>query len=190
LAFAFRFTRNASNHSLRRCTKEQHEVDVFQEFALRASLNIDHSGVRSREPPEPDIWCTGLNGDQYFELGRLLDNEMQKTKIDLFRNAPNPVSGSDYNVKLPEREMLKQKISKTYQTDGLPVDLVLYYDNNNWLVGDVPSAPDLDTHYSHVMKPIIEAQTHFRRVYVFERQGGTGRIRFAWVAQECPHASG
>ena len=154
-------------------TKERHEIDVFQEFALRASLYIDPSSVQSRKPPEPDIWCTGPGGAQYFELGRLLDNEMQRMKIHMFRNSPNPVSGSDYDVKLPEREILRQKIAKAYQTGGLPLDLVLYYDNENWLVGDVPSAPDLDKHYGHVMRSVIESQTLFRRVYVFERHRGT-----------------
>jgi hypothetical protein len=158
--------------------KQQHEINVFQEFALRAALNIDPTSVQSREPPEPDIWCIGSGGGQYFELGRLLDNEMQRMKVHMLRNAPNPVSGSDYDVRLPEREMLKQKIAKRYQTDGQPLDLVLYYDNDNWLVGDVPAAIDLDTHYRHVMRPIIESRTQFHRVYVFERHRGTVLYRY------------
>jgi hypothetical protein len=153
--------------------KSQHEMDVFQEFLLRASLSIDHTSVECREPPEPDIWCTGLDGVQYFELGRLLDNEMQRAKIVILRGGR--ASSSDYDVKLPEREMLKQKIkaAEKYQTNGLPVDLLLYYDNENVLIGDVPSAPFLDTHYAHVMNPIFEAQTMIRRVYVFDRHRGT-----------------
>ena len=170
-------------------TNRQHEIDVFQEFLLRASLSIDHASVRSCEPPEPDIRCTGLDGDQYFELARLLDKEMQRMKHDALEDALQRMQGQpgrgpvwmlDYNVKLPEREMLKEKVEKAkrYVTGGLPVDLLLYFDNDNLMAGDVPSAPNPDTHYSLVMKPIIEAQTQFRRVYVFDRHSSTVIYRF------------
>jgi len=68
--------------------------------------------------------------------------------------------------------MLKQKIAKTYQTGGLPVHLLLYFNNDNMIDGDVPSAPDPATHYIHVMNPIVETQSQFRRVYVFDRHQG------------------
>jgi hypothetical protein len=94
---------------------------------------------------------------------------MQRLKLEMARRAPAQVSGADYNVKLPEREILRQKIQKTYATNGVPLELLLYYDNTNWLVGDVPAVPDFAEHARYVMQPLIDEQTQFRRVWVFER---------------------
>jgi hypothetical protein len=85
------------------------------------------------------------------------------------RQAPRPVSFTDYDVKLPERELLRSKIGKSYETNGIPLELVLYYDNTSWLVGDVPVVADFSYHAQHVMKPLIDPQTTFRRVWVFDR---------------------
>jgi hypothetical protein len=159
-------------------TKQRHEWDVFQQFLPSSAL--DMARIECRDPPEPDIWCQGSEGLQYFELARLLDKEMQRWRNTAIKTAPNPVPMST-KVKLPEREVLKTKIAKArelYSTCGLPIDLLLYYDNETFMSGDVPAAPNLDTHYSIVMKPILEQQTQFRRVYVFERHQGQLLYRY------------
>jgi hypothetical protein len=140
------------------------------EFARTATLGIDPASVESRPQGEPDIRCL-LDGEHtYFELGRLLDAGMQRPKLKAMRNAPQQVSMRDYDVKLPEREMLRTKLNKHYETSGNPIELLLYYDNENWLVGDVPVVGDFAWHASHVMLPIIiEAPGKFRRVWVYER---------------------
>ena len=79
------------------------------------------------------------------------------------------MSGSEYDVKLPERAILRQKIDKTYATNGIPLELLLYYDNTSWLVGDVPAVADFAEHARYVMQPLMDKQTQFRRVWVFER---------------------
>jgi hypothetical protein len=152
-------------------SKSEHERTVFEEFARSALLPIDLASVESRPQGEPDILCL-LNGEPvYFELGRLLDQGMQRLKLKAMRIAPQQVSMSDYDVKLPEREMLRTKLTKNYKTFGNPIELLLYYDNENWLVGDVPVfGDDFGWHAEHVMLPLInEIPGRFRRVWVYER---------------------
>jgi hypothetical protein len=150
--------------------KADHEKEVLIELISAAKLNIDLSSIETRTPPEPDIHCIDAQGPIYFELSRQLDPEMQRMRLDMMHRSPEPVSFSDYNVKLPERELLKRKIEKNYQTEGKPLELVLYYDNTSWLVGDFPVFyDDFPWHAEHVMLPICEKQNKFRRVWVYER---------------------
>ena len=151
-------------------SKSKHELAVFVEFAHTALLPVDPASIESRPQGEPDIRCL-LDGELvFFELGRLLDEGMQRLKLKAMRTAPQQVSMSDYDVKLPEREMLRSKLAKRYETSGAPIELLLYYDNENWLVGDVPAANDFWGHADHVMLPLInEAPDRFRRVWVYER---------------------
>jgi hypothetical protein len=92
--------------------KAVHERRVFLEFARAAGFTMDHGTVDSREPPEPDIRCRLGGQTVYFELGRLLDHGMQRLRLRLLRGSS--VSVGDEDVRLPEREMLRQKRGKTY----------------------------------------------------------------------------
>ncbi len=112
----------------------------------------------------------------YFELGRLLDKGMQRLKLRLLRG--ETVSNRDEDVRLPEREMLRTKLGKAYVASGAPVDLILYYDNENQLVGDVPVFDDsgFKWHAGYVMRPLIDAQPNvFRRVWVYRISAVTER---------------
>lgn len=152
-------------------SKSQHEREVFLEFARAATLPIEPASVESRPPREPDIRCLLDNEPVYFELGRLLDKGLQRLKLKAMRVAPQQVSMWDYDVKLPEREMLRDKLATHYETAGAPIELLLYYDYESWLVGDVPAnGDDFGWHADHVMLPLInETSGRFRRVWVYER---------------------
>jgi hypothetical protein len=150
--------------------KAAHERQVFAEFCRSADLRVDPSSIESRPQGEPDIRCVLDGAPTYFELGRLLDEGMQKLRLKAMRGAPKQVAADYANVKLPEREMLKAKLGKTYESAELSIELLLYYDNENWLVGDVPAIADFSWHAEHVMRPVIAAGPKlFRRVWVFER---------------------
>ena len=154
--------------------KEVHEREVFLEFASAADLVVDNETVESCRPPEPDVRCKIHGETVYFELGRLLDKGMQRLKLRLLRG--ETVSNRDEDVRLPEREMLRTKLGKAYVASGAPVDLILYYDNENQLVGDVPVFDDsgFKWHAGYVMRPLIDAQPNvFRRVWVYERHRQT-----------------
>lgn len=152
-------------------SKAEHERAVFLDFVRTAVLPVDTASVESRPQGEPDIRCL-LDGKLvYFELGRLLDKGMQRLRLKAMHIAPQQVSMWDYDVKLPEREMLRTKLAKHYTTSGAPIELLLYYDNENWLVGDVPVFGDnFEWHADHVMLPLInETRGRFRRIWVYER---------------------
>src|SRR5262249_40148791 len=79
----------------------------------------------------------------------------------------------------PEREMLRTKLAKHYESAGRPVDLVLYYDKESWLVGDVPVCddPQWPWHAGHVMVPLITAAPRiFNAIWIFDRH----RCKILW----------
>ena len=154
-------------------TKASHEKDVLTEFVSASGSSIEIASIETRTPPEPDLYCVDANGSLYFELSRLLDPEMQRMRLQAMRRAPEQVATSNYNIKLPEREILQRKIEKQYQTKSLPLELLLYYDNTNCLVGDVPIFADFAYHAEHVMLPLCTSQKKFRRVWVYERHHKT-----------------
>jgi hypothetical protein len=118
--------------------KSDHEIDVFIEFAQVNGMSITRENIEPRQPPEPDLRLKAPEGHVYFELGRILDPEMQRARLHAMRSAPTPVAAANYDVKLPERQVLKRKIAAAYETNGAPIELLLYYDNADWLVGGFP----------------------------------------------------
>jgi hypothetical protein len=151
-------------------TKASHERSVFLDFAVAASIQVDEASVEIRNPPEPDIRCICDGQPAYFELGRLLDQGMQRLRLKAMRSAPRQVAVDPNSVGLPERDVLRSKLSKSYSTCGLPMELLLYFDAENWLVsGGIPPV-DFAWHARHVMEPLLTPiPTHIRRVWVFER---------------------
>ncbi|HEX7489892.1 MAG TPA: hypothetical protein VF341_13355, partial [Anaeromyxobacteraceae bacterium] len=139
---------------------------MFLEFAAKAlDCGINVATIEMREPPEPGLWCQTREGPSYFELGRLLDPAMQKhkkralleaAKAFIDKRAPRLFKMDVMKVNLPEREMLRRKLTAQYETRGTPTSLLLYYDNENVLVGDVSAVDDFARHAAHVMKPLID----------------------------------
>lgn len=152
-------------------SKSAEEKSTFTDFAGVSGLLIDLSSVQSRQPPEPDIWCTVHGAPYYFELGRLLDRASPPLRLAALRNAPNPVAVDPSKFGLPERDMLRQKISKTYTTNGIPVDLILFYDWGNLITDSVPPPFDLTPQFiEDVVLPELRNGTGpFARIWIFER---------------------
>jgi hypothetical protein len=150
--------------------KAQHERSVFLDFAKASRMQIDEDLVEVRNPPEPDIRCSCEGHSTYFELGRLLDQGLQRLRLKARRIAPQQVS-CDYNsVGLPERDVLRAKLSKSYSTSGLPLELLLYFDAESWLVAGGLPPVDFPWHAKHAMGPLLTPMPpHIRRVWVFER---------------------
>src|SRR5437868_6974259 len=111
--------------------KGEHERQVFLEFCSTASLPVNSSSVETRTPPEPDIRCMMAGQAEYYELARVLDEEIPKERIEALRRAPELIRPRLLRIGVPERDVLQQKLGKTYRTDGLPVDLLLYFDAEN-----------------------------------------------------------
>lgn len=151
-------------------TKAGHELAVFAEFAAVAPREEPHDGGESRVPPEPDILFSSKHNPRYFELGRLLDDEHSRTVLKALRQAPAQVKPDLRKIKLPEREILRAKLLKSYQSRGLTVELLLYFDNEQpHLYGGLPPM-EFSLHAEFVMVPLLRASMGaFSRVWVFER---------------------
>ena len=158
-------------------SKSHHELSVFLEFAKVAGTPIDTSTVETCKPPKPDIRCICAGEPVYFELSCILGNDfMRRYRNKVLKNArenrpPPQLSSADASrVNLPERDTLQEKLSKTYQTGGVPLELLLYYDAEHLMVlGSIPPI-DFEWLASEVMVPLLTPMpSHIRRVWVFER---------------------
>lgn len=162
-----------------RPSQTDHELRVFRELAETGGLEVED--VRLGIPPlEPDIWCLLSGQPTYFELARLLDTEMQRAKNFLFKNPGKVVSLGEYDVKLPERELLKVKLEKAKRYADLPGDkaLLFYYDYESPMKFEVPVVQDFAWHARHVMLPLLEAQNEVRAAWVLCRH--TRTVLWKW----------
>jgi hypothetical protein len=151
-------------------TKSKHERSVFLDFAKAAGIPIDVSSVESPNPPEPDIRVSVGGETVYYELGRILDDYMQGRRKTALKNAPKQASVNPSRAGLPEHDVLQSKLSNSYSTNGLPLEILLYYDSETpWVLGGIPPV-DFKVFASHVMEPLLMPMpSHIRRVWVFER---------------------
>jgi len=60
--------------------KDEHERDVFLNFAMKAGLKLDSNSVQTEVPPLPDISCRIDGLPHYFELSRMV-HEARVTRI-------------------------------------------------------------------------------------------------------------
>ncbi len=154
--------------------KSDHERRVFLQFVKAANIHVEEDSVESRPEPEPDIRCIWAGESVYFELARLLDREAPKLRVRALKIAPQQVAVDPKRFGLPERDMLRTKLSKSYQTDGLPLELLLYFDAENPLVAGTIPPFDFAMHARTVMAPLLTPMpAHIRRVWVFERYRGS-----------------
>jgi hypothetical protein len=151
-------------------SKELHERRVFLEFAHAANIPGVHDKAEHRNPPEPDIFYPETINPCYFELGRLADDQHAKLVLEMWRRAPEPMSPDISKIGCPQRDVLLRKLKKSYQTNGLPVHLVLYFDTDSpHLEGPIPPMP-FEEEAKYVMEPILrESMGPFAKVWYFER---------------------
>jgi hypothetical protein len=151
-------------------SKEAHERRVFLEFAHSAKIRGNHDNAEHRKPPEPDIYYPETIEPCYFELGRLADNHHAKFVLELLRRAPEAMAPDVSMIGYPQRDVLLRKLMKSYQTNGLPVHLVLYFDTEfSHIEGPIPPMP-FEKEATHVMEPILrQSMGPFSTVWYFER---------------------
>ena len=150
-----------------------HELVVFREFLAAAGLDVDDSSIEPKEPPAPDVFCHLAGEPHFFELGRLLDRESPRLRLEALRQYPDLVSVDPTKFGLPEQDILRQKLGKSYDTAGYPVELVLYYDcgPDAFLTYSTPPPMDLSPEF---IKTVILPECGstlgpFRRIWFFER---------------------
>jgi len=106
--------------------KAMRERLIFHRFIKGASIPIDINSIESRDPPEPDIYCTSLSdGPYFFELVELCSEEIAE---DISRTIKNNLGvGRFLRLTDPTQDTLKKKFRKKYNTN-LPVKLLCYTD--------------------------------------------------------------
>jgi hypothetical protein len=101
------------------------EMSVFKSFAAVSGLAIDEGSTESVDPPNPDIRCTISGKPHWFELGQII-SETVAQKISPKQRA---IGGAfSFSQEKPFVEIMRKKAKKTYETQGIPVDLVLHFD--------------------------------------------------------------
>jgi hypothetical protein len=105
--------------------KRMQELRAFLGFAKASSLPVDPSTVVCLDPPYPDLRCTINSSPYLFELGEVTDEGLARGYSDSLKTGRVTVGW--YSQDEPLSSILTLKAQKTYQTDGHPVDLVLYY---------------------------------------------------------------
>lgn len=150
--------------------KRNHELEVFLEFGQTVGLAGNLNTAEVRDPPEPDIYYPAPAQPCYFELGRLADDNYAKFVLEVQRRTPMPVAPDISKIGYPQRDVLLRKLAKTYQTGGLPVHLVLYFDNEHLHTeGPIPPMP-FNEEAAFVMEPILRnSMGPFTKVWYFER---------------------
>jgi|SRR5579863_894166 len=105
--------------------KRMGELRAFLEFVKASSLAIDPSSAVCLDPPYPDIGCRLLSSPYFFELGEVTDEGLARRYSESLRTGR--ITGGSYSQDEPLKSIITSKAQKTYQTGGVPVDLLLYY---------------------------------------------------------------
>lgn len=141
--------------------KRAAEMQVFQSFACASGLPIDPRSAENHEPDHPDILCK-ISGDPYwFELGRIIHEEVAE-KVNPKRQKAD--GGFSYNQEPPFVNLIESKASKSYRTDGFPVDLIVHFDLR---YGTASTTRGLCEKHRTLLETLITKGT-FRRVWVFD----------------------
>ncbi|OGW85652.1 MAG: hypothetical protein A3C35_02150 [Omnitrophica bacterium RIFCSPHIGHO2_02_FULL_46_11] len=107
-------------------SKEAKETTVLEsflkcceEFSSRESFVIT-----SPKPPEPDCHCAfSDDAGIYFELSEIIDEKIAQK----FYDPRIPFTGGFFNDDILT-DRIKEKLQKSYRTNGKRVDLILYFD--------------------------------------------------------------
>lgn len=110
--------------------KEAHQLAIFKLFVESIPLSVDPNSIQSLQPPMPDISCS-INGQKhFFELTRGADQGIADD-IGKLASSTNTTDVGEFRCFNDEHilvEAVEKKASKQYETNGCPVDLLVYFD--------------------------------------------------------------
>jgi hypothetical protein len=161
--------------------KQAIESRVFVKFAETTMLLADPLEHTNEDPPRPDILARVDGRNYYFELGEITD-ELHAQNISLALKS-RMATGCAHSAVGPLREMMYDKCSrKSYDTNGSPVDLLLYY----WR--QEPYGEALQEFLSREVEeiePLFEA-SNFQRIWIYDWPRG----QVLWKHQRASGSSG
>ncbi|MCX6638183.1 MAG: hypothetical protein NT090_24275 [Acidobacteria bacterium] len=182
--------------------KDVAESWIVIEFTSAAGLRLDNAPTKL-QPPMPDFECI-IHGERLlFELGEMLQSNLAEgvaysakqshKKMEAISrgdietaNSIQTAGSRSFPANASLERMLRQKLTKTYKTEGLPSHLLLFYDQQ------VPLGPfDYVLQWQQKIAGLI-AGSVFQRVWIFElgsrtvigyleaAYDGTLRVLFDW----------
>jgi hypothetical protein len=107
--------------------KARAEMGIFINFVRAANLMVDDQSAMNLSPPLPDIRCTIGGIPHLFELAEITDEDLA-TEVNKARRRQTDPDGGAFFEHEPILRVLRKKATRQYQTDGVPLDLILYYD--------------------------------------------------------------
>jgi hypothetical protein len=138
--------------------KQIREIEVFRGFVAASCLPVDDSSILGQGPPRPDIRCVfTAQGERLFELAEVLWEDLDPDAATAGlahglalserasrRKAALVAAGREEEAQSIQTwggyrypcltsliRVLEKKCARRYQTDGLPVHLLLYYARQN-----------------------------------------------------------
>ena len=101
-------------------------MTAFNGFVAASGVNVDPDTAKNEKPPMPDISCTIGGIPRLFELGEITDEELAQ-QIGESQRTQTDGEGGVLSEEEPLVRMILKKAQSTYQTGGVPLDLVLHY---------------------------------------------------------------
>lgn len=142
--------------------KQAEELATFTQFAEAAGLGVDPNSASNAKDPFPDIRCIINKSESWFELGRIQDTKLLET-IDIQRRK-GIAAPFEFSSREPLERIIKQKASKSYETNGRPVELVLHFDDQP------PDRLALDRHLEMYATKLeaLRRSGPFSRAWIFD----------------------
>ena len=149
--------------------KPEHERQVLSEFliCLYNGKPIDYT-LDSRKPKEPDVLVKRPEKEEYYELARILDYKWINIRLEALTNPGKQGKVSASKFGLTERDIVKSKLKKTYDTNSKDLHLLLYYDTGILYGGSPPVG--LMIICNDIIRPLLDDDSIFKNIFIFDRR--------------------
>jgi hypothetical protein len=150
--------------------KRMQELRAFLGFTKVSSLPIEPPTVVCLDPPCPDIGCRLGCAPYFFELGEVTDEGLARRCTDSIKTGKITVGW--HSQAKPLTLIFTSKAQKTYETNGAPVDLLLYY----WK--QAPFEPEVRKVLSE-LRPVVDQMLspgRFSRIWIYQYPGSVLRV--------------
>jgi hypothetical protein len=141
--------------------KESSELALFNSFAPAAGIHVDEGTARNARDPDPDIRCMIAGREHWFELGRIVNQDLAERINPKRRTRDVPFS---FSQEEPLASIINKKRRKKYLTGGSPVDLVLYFDH---YPADLRAIQRHITNQHSALVSLVN-ECHIRRVWLYD----------------------
>jgi hypothetical protein len=153
------------------------EMGLFLSFVAASGLPLDQGSEANMDPPYADIRCTIAGRPHSFELAEVI-NEIVAARLSPKRKTKD--GGFSYSQEQSFLQILSTKVSKLYENDAGPVDLVLHFDLR-W--GSEKAMIDqIKKHTRRLM--LLTTDGPFYRVWIFDHFAK----KIVWVGPEKWHS--